>query len=529
MGVSLPASALEIAGLEGLVQVDSVDGLLAAIQPGASVYLAPGVYSLQDATGYGTAAGEYWHWTECYDGYELVIEGVNGLTVFTTGGTELITAPRYANVLHFNNCNTIRVVGLTVGHSPEAGACCGGVVMLENCSGVSLEECVLFGCGVTALLAYDSDTVRVENSTLTDCSYSGAELTRCSDVLFNGCTFSENGVGEEYTGAAVYTCASDYVTVMNCCFRDNALSYLLQADTSTEISLLGCESSGNSYAFFYLNAADVTVVNCSLKDLSFGNAFAAAVNPGRVLDQNGNEISYNALLLMKQVAVQARPARGSAEAELVQGATAQHYYEVSTADAFIEAIGNHRVICVTRDIDLSAAAGYGTAWNEYMYWEQVPDGYQLIIHDVKGLTVTAKQPGVTVLTTPREANVLTFDYCTDITVSGLTVGHTEVPEASCTGYVLAFFDSKELEVEDCCLFGCGTVGLQAWDCKELEVENTEIFDCSVGGLFLFGVQEAEIEHCSIHDCASPALLIDAQCADIEVDGRDYIAGSYDGI
>ena len=525
----LTLTALPAAAEPGaFVTAETVDELLAAIEPGAVIELAPGTYDLTAASGYGRENGRYYSWNECYDGYELVIEGVDGLTVSAPREAWLVTSPRYANVLLFNNCKDISLEGLTVGHTPKPGECCGGVVYLENCSHISLNGCVLFGCGVTALTSYSCNAVSVTNTTLTDCSYSGAELFYSEDVLFDGCNFCENGGDILYTGAAVFSESSRYVTLMNCAFAGNRLNYMLWADTSDEIAMLGCESYNNEYALFYLEATDVTVANCGFADMSFGNAFAAADNPGRVLDANGNEIAFDALLLMKHVPVAERPAPAFENAPReVQGASGQHYYEVGTADEFLAAIGSHRVICLTADIDLTEASDYGTGWNENRCWEGVYEGYQLVITGVKDMTVTAMYPGTTIRTSPREANVLTFNSCKDITLSGICAGHTEMPEYSCTGAVLVFNACRDIEIEDCALFGCGTIGVEASSCSDLDIEDTEIYDCSIGAIHLYDVGEAEVEGCYIHDCASPVLFIGDSCYDIEIEGRNYTPGYYD--
>lgn len=520
-GTALPASA------DTAVKAASMDELLAAIRPGAVIELEGKDYTLTDAVSYPAENGEYWQWVDCYDGYELQIENVDGLTIRGSEDTRLLTSPRYANVLTFRNCRNITLEDMEVGHTPEQGSCSGGVVLLDNCSNVTLNDCLLYGCGVTGLTALDCDTVTVRNTVINDCSFSGAEIYRSGDVFFDACTFSSNG-GEDYTGSALYLDSSRYVTVMNCGFYGNLLSYLLTATGSADVSLLGCESIGNEYAFFWLEATDVTVMNCSFEDLRAGNAFAAADNPGRVLDGNGNEIPFDALLLMKLVPAAERPARAQAPAAApVQGGTNLHYYEVSSADEFLAAIGSHRVICLTRDIDLSTASDYGTGWTESRRWEEVYDGWQLVITGIRDMTVTARQPGVSLVTSPREANVLTFSACRDITVSGLTVGHTEMPGYSCTGAVLTFNGCRDTEIEDCALFGCGTIGVEASSCTELDIEDTEIYDCTIGGIYFYDVDEAELENCSIHDCAYPALYIGDSCRDIEIDGRPYAPGEYD--
>ena len=523
-GAALPARAEE-----QVIKVSSVDELLAALQPGVIIELEPKDYFLADAADYGQAdTSGYYTWSDCYDGYELSLTYIDDLTVRAPQGARILSSSLYANVLAFRNCTGITLDGIVCGHAPEKGSCCGGVIWTEYCSDMKFYNCTFFGCGVTALFGYDSNTLVLKDCSLTDCSYSGAELCRCSDVLFDGCTFSLNGVGEEYTGAALFTQESVYVSLLNCSFEENALSYMVQCSASSDIALLGCRSSANTFnAFFYLEAANVNVTNCAFSDLNAGNAFAAAYNPGRVLAADGTELSVDALLLMRHAPASARPEKTQpVKSAQVRGNSEQHYFEVGTADELLAAIGSHRVICLTADIDLSTATDFGTGWGENWRWEHVYDGAELVISAVKDLTITAKRPGLTLTTNPRYASVLTFRDCRDLELEGLTVGHNEIPDSSCAGAVLTLDRCYDAEIEDCALFGCGTVGIEAYNCTYMEVEDTEIYSCTTRGVSLCDVEGAQFENCSIHDCPTPGFWIDEGCYDISWNDTPLYPGEY---
>ena len=113
-----------------IVQVSTVDEFLAAIAPDTEIVLAPGEYNLTQAKGYGRTGGKYYHWESVFDGYELVITDITGLTI--TGAepftVTISTEPRYANVLRFDYANDVRIAEITVGHTKEQGSCVGGVL-----------------------------------------------------------------------------------------------------------------------------------------------------------------------------------------------------------------------------------------------------------------------------------------------------------------------------------------------------------------------------------------------------------------
>ena len=85
-------------------------------------------------------------------------------------------------------------------------------------------------------------------------------------------------------------------------------------------------------------------------------------------------------------------------------------YTVSTPDEFIDAIGSDRTIHVSGGtLDLSTARSYGKdTGNDKCAWEEEFDGYQLVIHDVKNLTITGDGKAATeIATQPRYAQVRT--------------------------------------------------------------------------------------------------------------------------
>lgn len=165
------------------VTVSSTEELLEAIAPGASISIAPGYYNMSDyieelwaTEGYDwNASHDYVQLDECFDGVEIVVQNVDGLSI--SGGTEdvteteLVVNPRYADVLKFQNCENVKLSTLTLGHT-ETGECAGSVVMLSACENVELRNVDLYGCGVIALeCEAGTGNVSVYDSALRDCSF----------------------------------------------------------------------------------------------------------------------------------------------------------------------------------------------------------------------------------------------------------------------------------------------------------------------------------------------------------------------
>lgn len=175
----------------------------------------------------------------------------------------------------------------------------------------------------------------------------------------------------------------------------------------------------------------------------------------------------------------------------------QNSVTVTTADEFLAAIApNTEIIVDTELIDLSEASNYGkTVSGQYYYWNESFDGPELYISGVSNLTIrgSGEDHNANVISSvPRYSNVLTFQNCSNIMLKGLTAGHTEEP-GSCTGGVLQFQNSQDILVEDCGLFGCGTLGVIAHNSKNMQIVNNEIYECSVGGVEFTNCDDVNVD------------------------------------
>lgn len=174
----------------------------------------------------------------------------------------------------------------------------------------------------------------------------------------------------------------------------------------------------------------------------------------------------------------------------------QNQVTVTTVDEFLAAIApNTEIIVDATLLDLSTSKGYGEAKTDYYYWAEAYDGPELYITAVSNLTIRGASEDHTVnviSSVPRYSNVLNFFNCSNIMVEGLTAGHTEEP-GYCQGGVLFFLNSQDILVEDCGLFGCGTVGVRGENSKDLQIINNDIYDCTVGGVDLAFCGDANVD------------------------------------
>ena len=195
--VSVHPPLTEAAEVEpgGELRVSTVDEFLSAIGPDRTVILAPGVYDLSAAAGYGGFGGKHFYWQDTYDGPELVIDGVSGLMIRAESDdprdTVITAAPRYANVLSFRGCSGVGLTGFTAGHSEGIGECTGGVISLQNSSYAVIDSCRLYGCGTSGVNAWQCSSVTVTGTEIFECSWCAAYLYECDTVAFRGCNIHD--------------------------------------------------------------------------------------------------------------------------------------------------------------------------------------------------------------------------------------------------------------------------------------------------------------------------------------------------
>ncbi|HIS59794.1 MAG TPA: hypothetical protein IAC17_05060, partial [Candidatus Faecousia faecipullorum] len=96
------------------VTVSNVDDFLAAIAPGADITLAEGTFDLSTAADYGSAdVGTYYHWEATEDGFTLVLQGVEGLSIRgAEKGSEIVATGRTADVLLLRGCKNVSIANL---------------------------------------------------------------------------------------------------------------------------------------------------------------------------------------------------------------------------------------------------------------------------------------------------------------------------------------------------------------------------------------------------------------------------------
>ena len=521
IATAVPAetTAVTVPYQDGVYTVSTVDELIAAIGPDREIRLEEGTYDLSSASTYAGETGNEWCcWEEVYDGYELVIQFTNNLTITGAGKGETIlsAAPRYAQVLRLNSCRNVSMTGFTAGHTVEPGSCVGGVIYLDYDRGVSVRDVGLYGCGVTGVSADNCTDLTVANSDIYECSYNGIQVMNSTGVNVVNCKLYDLGKNQEWEASEVFNLVSSSdIAISDCEIYGNLSQYLVRSSGVDQVTLKNNvfrdnwaqESAFGTFGYF------VTLDGNTFEDCWVYRWFSDGCG---AVDPEGNTITEDMM-------------NGLIPAETVPDGP-KTTVTVTNADEFLAAIAPNTEIVIDAElIDFSTAKDYGGGPKQYYRWEDNYDGPALVIAGADNLTIRSKDGKTknhTISAVPRYANVLTFVNCDNLVLSGITAGHTKEPGV-CMGGVLHFRNCMFVSVDNCGLFGCGILGVEAQGCTGINLRKCDIYECSYGGISMMDTTGITIEKCTFRDLGGNNLMLYG-CSDVTVDGEPINGQNYNG-
>ena len=511
-----------------VVEAATVEDFLKAIAPNTTIRLTGRSYDLSRALGYGNFSGDWYDWEDLYDGWELVISNVENLRIEAARpGAEIVTEPRYAVVLRFENCEGVDIAGLTVGHTEGTGYCSGSVLYFKSCTDVEVEDCELYGCGTYGLELDRSRDVSCRRSIIRDCSYGAVYASASSAVVLDDCAIY--GISENDYMPVISLSNCSGCALINSLIRNCTASELLHLNYVRDFYMGGCEIVNNRFnGMFYITNFPAAVESCSFRSNELQQGWYASnwdgVPSERAVDPAGRTYEDYELYDLELKSVSWTPPADAVPDTKPVAPSDDGMIHVSNVDELLASIAPGASIYLEDGVyALADAKGFGSYAGEYYYWMPCYDGPGLVITGVEELTITAGGPHrATITAEPRYADVISFDGCSFITLKNFTAGHTQEP-GSCSGGVLSFQNSGRIIVMDCSLYGCGVLGVSAYNCNDLQVRFTEIHDCSDGAFFFTGCDGVIIERCNIHDIAGYTYQI-YDSKNITADGRTVSNG-----
>jgi hypothetical protein len=166
---------------------------------------------------------------------------------------------------------------------------------------------------------------------------------------------------------------------------------------------------------------------------------------------------------------------------------------VSTAQELFDAIGDDSEITLADgQYDLGKVNG-GSAHAQIFDFGF--DDRTVVIRNAKNLHIKAQNPGkAEIVTAYAYVPVLRLEDCSNITLAGLKMGHNVEP-GHCDGAVIAAEIVSYLQIENCDLYGSGTVGLEAVNSSNIVMRNTTVRECTAGILSLQGCYSSAFYNC----------------------------------
>ena len=512
----LEKEPLTIPEVSKTVTVSNVDELLLALAPDTEIILMPGTYNLWEAANYGNKdeGQPYYDWgngnqLELYNLKNIILSGSG------KGETTILAEPSEADVLLLKSCSNIYLKGITFGHAtpPIQYSCTGYAVSMRACMNVMMEDLGLYGCGVVGLYADFCHNLSITDSDIYDCSNTGIVLRNTNYADISKCKLYDIGTTQNKAISIISVFDSIDVKFLGCQIYNNYCQNLLSCNNS-DVVFKGNTFIDNhiSDGAFWFAECSPTFSNSSFAHNELLNWYYIFSDPA--VGIHGEELTENDF---NGIHVKVEKPTGN-----------QTKIYVSTVDEFLQAIAPDTEIILKNELyDLSKATGYGTINGEYDYWNPVYDGYELVITNVNNMSIYSldnKMDKHTITAFPRYANVLRFQYCSNINLAGFTAGHTETG-AACGGGVIYIDSSEQFNIQNCGLFGCGTIGIDANSSRDLKVTNCDIYECTVGGIFTHKVSDMEIKNTTFRDLGGyngmgGYIIAPIECSNITMDGKE---------
>jgi Right handed beta helix region len=256
------------------ITVNTAEEFLQAIAPNRMIKLNPTTFVLSSLD--PQKRTEYAWFRKVFDGYELVIENVENLTIVGSGRqpARILTQPRYADVFSFRNCQNIILNNFEAGHSPDLGFCRGGVLEFADCENVQINDAILFGSGTLGITAKNVRGLSCRNIVIKECTYEILCLSQSQNIEFKQCRFFSNA---EFSLVKIY--AAKNIKFLKCQFYDNKVSgsptgeaYFFSVWNSSPVELIECRFERNTAPFFANSSQAVRLIRTLISQNSFSGS-----------------------------------------------------------------------------------------------------------------------------------------------------------------------------------------------------------------------------------------------------------------
>lgn len=240
------------------VNVHTAKELLEEIGSYKKIVLSEGEYNLSKVE--NRAVNDFIAEVDWGDGTEYNVIEVKDLIIQgeENKNVTVVIEPRYANVLSFGKCEHITLKNITMGHTIAPGLCLGGVVRLDSCDDVSMDNLKLFGCGTCGVIAEKCTNINVKNTEIYECTYELIDIVYSQNVVFDNCIFRDTQGYDMF-----YIDYSENVKICNSVIKNNKSGVyfnLVSVYNSENVCFENCDFKENAY--FKFSTDDDIFENC---------------------------------------------------------------------------------------------------------------------------------------------------------------------------------------------------------------------------------------------------------------------------
>lgn len=194
------------------VEVENIHQLIKEIGSNKKIKIKKGIYAISEID-FSNFSNENIQFLRKYDGgMELNIFDVYNLELIGIDEKmpKIYNKNIYCNIIVFNRCSNISIKNLEFGHYPEKGICMGGVIKMDSCNNINIDNCLLFGSGSDGIATTNTDGVRCSNSIIKECTATILYLENSKNFKFHNCTFDNNGGSNYYSSyiVLIYSCSN---------------------------------------------------------------------------------------------------------------------------------------------------------------------------------------------------------------------------------------------------------------------------------------------------------------------------------
>lgn len=211
-------------------------------------------------------------------------------------------------------------------------------------------------------------------------------------------------------------------------------------------------------------------------------------------------------------------------------ALSQPIFTVSTPLELINAIGPDRTLQLKTGVFELPSRKINFS-NKYVLQQKVNDGYQIVIRNVKNLTISGLgEKPVKILAKPRYAYIFAFSNSNRITMNNIEAGHTP-GESGCITGVFSFEKCGNIEIHNSILFGCGSEGINLKEVDGFQFKNSFIQQCTFGIMTIESSRNCVFENATFRqnqgwylinlDHSANISFSKCQINDNKAEGSDY--------